>query len=486
MKNLARVVAFGALCSSVISWAAGARDEPIVEERLSCLPAAKTFFNRAWDALANGHLEEARELFVKTVALDPACTLAWAHLGAVTPGPNGRRLVDDAVAGSSSGSEVERLQVRALAAVQRGEAEQALSLMRSALIYDPLSYHLNVGVAQRAAELKLWQEMVSAAQRATELAPERGAAWNLLGYGHVGLKQHELAVAAFRRYANVSPLEPKAHDALGDALLANNRLEEAKGRYERALAASDGTFWKAGQGVATVCALQADWFCARAAIEKARNAAPPADRVAMMEWNAWSYLAEDQPSEAHRAVDELEQDARHLGLEALMADARLLRGRFFLTQGRYWDALKQFVVLGPQKFPTLDEAQRQSIERRRLQGLVEAQARLGKLSEAEKTLKRLNTLFEARPNDPRGVDAIAQARGLIALHRKDQATAISEFKRCSEGFDACKLNLVEALDAAGESVEAKKTRALVRVSNHRDPEYWWVRGKMKEEVKDRF
>jgi len=477
MNSVARVVALCALCSSVVALATSpvsAQVEP--QESLSCVPAAKPFFHRAWDALANVHLDEARELFAQTVAVDPSCILAWAHLGALTPGANGRKLVDDAVIGSSGLTEVERLQVMALAAQHRGDNEQALSLLRSALVYDPSSYMVSFAVAQRAGVLRQWAEMVPPAKHATELAPGRGAAWNLLGYAYVGLQQHPQAVAALRRYAAVAPFEPNAHDSLGDALLANDQLEEAKVAYQRALVSSGGTFWASGHGVATVCALEGDWFCARAAIEKARRTAPSQDdRLKLMEWTAWSYLADDQPGEAYRAIDELEADAARLGLESHVADARLLRGRFLLAQGRYREALEKLIVLGTAKFPGFTDAQRQSFDTRRLHGMLEAMARVGNVSEAERTLAQLRAPMATRPHDAELNDAVAHGKGLIALQRKNPSAAIAEFAKCSETADACRLDLARAQDVAGRRDEAMKTRTAIKGANHRDPEYWWVR-----------
>ena len=78
MKTLARAVALSAVCSSAFSLAAAPRaepnDAPKYEEKLSCLPAAKPFFHKAWAAEANDHLDEARKLYTQTVTLDPACT----------------------------------------------------------------------------------------------------------------------------------------------------------------------------------------------------------------------------------------------------------------------------------------------------------------------------------------------------------------------------------------------------------------------------
>lgn len=472
MNSLARMFVLCALCSSAVFSAT----PPVNEESLSCLPAAQPFFHRGWDALANAHLDEARELFVQTVAVDPACVLAWAHLGALTPGVNGRRMVDDAVAGSAALTEVERLQVRALAAQHRGDDEQALSLVRSALAVDPRSYMVSFAVAERSGALRQWGAMLAPAKHATELAPERGAAWNLLGYAYVGLAQHAQAAAAFRRYAQVAPFEPNAHDSLGDALLANDQLDEARAAYRHALEISGDTFWAAGHGVATVCALQGDWFCARAALEKARRTAPSQeDRLTLMKWIAWSYLADDQAGEAYRALDEMEQDARSLGLEAHLADARLLRSRFLLAQGRAREALEKLIVLSTAKFSTLTDVQRRSYETRRLHGLLEALVRVGNVREAERTLAQLRAPLEARPRDLELIDAVAHGRGLIALQKKDVTRAIVAFAECSATADACRLDLARAQDAAGQRELAMKTRAELRGANRRDPEYWWVR-----------
>lgn len=451
---------------------------PQYEEVLSCRPASKPFFNRAWDALANAHRDEARSLFQAALQLDPTCTLAWAHLGGITPGPDGEKLIEGAIAGGRGLKEQERLQVLALAAEHRGDHEQALALTRSALIYDPLSYRLNFALAQRAGLLHRWSEMLPAALKATELRPQRGAGWNQLGYAYLGLGKHQQAVAALKRYAQVSPLEPNAHDSLGDALLANNQLKEARAAYQRALDSSQGRFWLAGKGVATVCAIQGDWACAREAIEKARaGATKDDDRLGLLAWTAWTHLAEGETGEAHGAIDELEQDAARRGLMARVHEARLLRARMLLAQGKHRDALNRLIVLGAQKFTSLEADERALCEVKRLRALIEAQTRLGRVVEAEKSLAQLVKLTEHRQRDPECLDALAHARGLIALQRKDVPAAIIAFNRCSEAFDACKLSLAQAQELAGDVDGARQTRARIRAANHRDPEYWWARTK---------
>jgi tetratricopeptide (TPR) repeat protein len=474
MSTLARVVALCALSSSIASFAASPPKR--VEPPLTCNAASRPFFAHAWEALSNVHLDEARELFGQTVAVDPACVLAWAHLGALTPGVNGRRMVDDAVGGMSAVSEVEQLQVLALAAQHRGDDERELALLRQARDLAPRTYELNFALAQRAGVKGLWSEAAIAARRAADLDPDRGAAWNVLGYAHLGLGEHADAIAAFERYAATAPGEPNAFDSLGDALLANNQLDEAKAAYQRALDVSSGSFWASGHGIATVCAIQQDWFCARAAIEKARRSmSNPDDRLRLMEWTAWSYLADAQPQEAFRALEDLENSAKAGKLEAHQASATVLRGRFLVTLGRYRDAVTVLSALGKKKFSTLTDAQRLAIDTSRLHDIAEAQARLGNLGDAEKTLAQLRTLYDFRPRDPRGIDAVSHTRGLIALQKKDPAMAISAFMQCSKTDETCRLDLAEAQLAAGDAPAAALTRTAISRANHREPEYWWAR-----------
>jgi hypothetical protein len=92
----------------------------------------------------------------------------------------------------------------------------------------------------------------------------------------------------------------------------------------------------------------------------------------------------------------------------------------------------------------------------------------------------LQKLTAARQRDPECLDAVAHARGLIAMQRKDVPAAIIAFNRCSEAFDLCKLSLAKAQELAGDSDGARKTRAKIRAANHRDPEYWWARTKANE------
>lgn len=473
MRTLARAVALLAFFPAVTLGAAPPPPEPLP---LSCLPAAKPFFARAWEAFSNVHHDEARELFDQTVAVDPSCALAWAYAGSLTPGAQGRTQLTHARETSGAASEVERLLVQSLEAQHAGDLEAALTLARKARDLQPQVYELNFIVAQRAGVLQQWPETKLAAQRATDLAPDRGAGWNLLGYANVGLGQHAAAVKAFQRYAKASPGEPNAHDSLGDALLADDRLDEARLAYQRALDASEGNFWVSGHGVATVSALQGDWFSARAAIEKARRSAPQLDdRLKLMQWTAWSYLASNEPSEALTALDDAEADARRAKLELRAAEAMLLKGQFQLLLGRDADALKTFTAAGGKKTPTLNDGQRLGLETARLQGLAESQAKLGRIAAAEKSVTQLRSVVEARPNNLTGQAAIAHARGVIALAKKDPRLAASAFGECAEASDTCRLDLSLAQDAAGDPILGAATRASILRLNHRAPDYWWVR-----------
>lgn len=431
-----------------------------------CVPAARPFFTQAWEALANVHHDEARALFTQTIAVDPRCTMAWAHLGALTPGAAGTRMLEDAKEASASAPREEQLTIAALAAQHAGNTEATVDALRKAREAAPKSYEIAFLLAQRLAVLERWGEAADVAQQATKLAPNRGPAWNVLGYALLGQRKPD-AAAAFAKYAQAAPTEPNAHDSLGDALLANGQFDAARAAYQKALETSGDTFWPSGHGVATACALQGDWFCARAALEKSRRlAALPNDRVGLQVWLAWSFLAEGQADEALKAVDELEQDARRFFLEDRVVEAQVLRGRFLNALGRQKEAVTVLSAIS-KPGPGVVESQRLALEAWRLHGLVVAQAKPPTVGEAEKALAKLR---EVKTDGAPTKDLVAHATGLVALARGQAPVATSALRGCSEALMACRLDLAKS-DAAG----AKKILGDVLAHARREPESWWVR-----------
>lgn len=449
-----------------------------VEYPLSCTRPAKTAFLEAWEALSNAHVDDARALFRKAVAADPKCVMARAMLGVVTPGPEGKILVDQALNMTARLSEIERLDLQALEASSAGNPERALAAMRTAQLLSPDIYLVNLQLAAYAKDMQKWDEMLQAAQRAAALHPLSGAAWNLVGYAYLGLKQYPEAIVAFKRYAQLSPNEPNAHDSLADALLANGQLDAALAEYHRAIEVSGAKFWISWDGAATVMALQGKWDQAREALDTARAAAiEPADKLRFTRWMAWTLLAEGRVPEALKAIEVNEREAAITGLDGSAARARAIRGKFLLYAGQYADAWKQFSALDRARLSALaiSEGEVRELAIAGLAGMVEASSRLGRLEDSVKALARLEALQREVPGDLAGADAVFLSRGLVALEKNDLVGAIEALKGCSELADRCHLALAEAQERAGDRAAATDTRQAIVKANHRDAASWAVR-----------
>lgn len=76
-------------------------------------------------------------------------------------------------------------------------------------------------------------ECVELCKRALELGEYAGA-YNLMGYGYLGMGEMDAAKEAFMNYRRSAPDHPNPHDSMGDYLMAAEEYEEAALSYERA------------------------------------------------------------------------------------------------------------------------------------------------------------------------------------------------------------------------------------------------------------
>ena len=475
-----RLTLIAAFCLPSLSLAAA----PAAEYPLSCSAEAKPLVFKAWDATSNSRMEEARWLLSQALAADAKCVVARANLAVITPGEEGNTMFSEALAQVGTVSEVERLDLQATAAMRDGDAEKAYELSKKALALAPNVFALNLNFANFAQNLEKWDESSVAATRATELNAKAGSSWNLLGYAKLGAKKNAEAVAAFRKYVETAPNEANGHDSLADALMANNQLEEAGAEYQKAIDSSAGKFWFSWSGVATVKALKGDWDGARAAIASQKaGAVQPSDKVWTHLNTAWTWVAQGKVPEAIKAIELFEKEAQGAKLANAVVRSYVLRGQIYLAAGKFPEALKAFKRADSLNVDGLNEGQKKLHRGLVLSGLQEAEARLGKLEDAEATLTTMEEFYQTNLTGPHAADALANGRGMMALAKKDAKAAVESFKKCSEPFDFCHLALAEAQDKAGDAAGAAATRAALRKANHRDPMYWVVRAEVEAKLK---
>lgn len=494
MTTNCRVAAIAALSVSLSSLAGANPNAPapaaeapkavMKEYPLSCNAAAKPLVLKAWNVMFTGHDDDARAMLKQAVADDPKCVMAKATLATITPGAQGKVMFDEALGMTAGLSEVEKLDLQSREAMLKGDPERALQLARKTRDLIPDVAIASIVVSMAAQEVQQWDAALTAAQRAVDLEPSNATAWNILGYANIGAHKYAEAVSAFKRYAEISPADANAHDSLADALLANGQLDEAAAHFQKAIDVSAGRFYLSYTGIAAVKGIKGDWDGARAAVAKARDAATePAMKVKYERWAAWAWLAQGNTPAALRAIDASTKVAAAAKLDGEVAWGSVLRGRFALHTGNYPEALRQFAAAEKVKLDALPDMQRNHIDGHRLAGVIEAQARGGKVVDAEKTLPQLERIFASVPGDTGGADLLARSRGLIALAKKDPKGAIESFSMCTERADACRLDLAEAQEKSGDRAAANDTRTALLKANHRDPSYWAVRVRAEKAMK---
>jgi|GEM_PF-2933610 tetratricopeptide (TPR) repeat protein len=497
MKTIHRLTAVVAFCSSALAFSAPPPTTSVpapaapkltatitAEYPLTCKAAARATVMQAWDALANSRVDEARESLKVAVAADPQCVMGRASLGTLTSGIEGKKLFDEAVKDINSLNEIERLDLEAMQASRNADPEKAFTLAQQLAAKAPNVFLTNLSLAHYAMDVERWDEAVSASKRATELNPLNGAGWNLLGYARLRQERTDEAVKAFRHYVELAPNEPNAHDSLADALLANDQLDEAATEYQRAIDSSGGKFWFAYNGLATVRAIEGDWAGAREALAKQKAAAPrPVDKVRTNFLTAWTWAAEGKLADALKVIDQTTKDASAEKLDGTVARAAVIKGQLNLAAGKYADALKAFTAADQVKIDMLSDGQKKEHRGLVLTGLTEAQARLGRVAEAEKTLVRLDEFVRGNLTGPLAKDTLSFSRGVVSLAKNDPKQAVESLKMCSSFFDSCRMTLADAQERAGDTTGATFTRTALLKANHRDPEYWFVRARIAKLIK---
>ena len=167
-------------------------------------PLRRQFLGEAWSHHQAGRLDQAKELYLRELTLDPDNADALHFLG--------------------------------LLLYQRGDPSQAVELIGKALATKP-NYpeaYSNLGVA--LAALGKVDEAVAVYCHAIALKPDYAEAHYNLGVAVAALGKADEAVVAYRHAIAIKPDYADAHRNLGNALAVLGKTDEAIVAYRRAIA----------------------------------------------------------------------------------------------------------------------------------------------------------------------------------------------------------------------------------------------------------
>jgi Flp pilus assembly protein TadD len=442
-------------------------------------PAALAAFRDGQRLLDNLRMAEAAERFRKAVELDSNFAQAVAFLGAFTPGPEGRKLIDRAMSLAGNLPEPEQLMIRLTMADKCEDPHEARGLLRILADLAPEDWRVQLRLGHAAFRDKKWDEATAAFRRAADLNPGGGEPYNMLGYALAFQGKFDEAIAQLRKYAAMRPREPNPQDSIGEVLMLAGRLGEAEAQFRSALEISP-RFWKALEGIAIIRAVRGDWPGAREALARAREVASlPQEKASIDRMLALALAAEGKRDRAMKILDDLERMAERNKLEYFWPAVAIWRAWGFVFFGEPARALAEVEVF----FRRLQKVQHRGIRvaEQEFEGNVVraiALARARKTAEARKTLQRAAEMASKLPAAERRRSVLSYAKGEVALAEGDGNAAVRHFSRCWDEHTPCRVELALAQKRLGALAAARVTRAKILRTIHREMGYVFDRQRL--------
>jgi Flp pilus assembly protein TadD len=306
-----------------------------------------------------------------------------------------------------------------------------------------------------------------------------GTTHNHLGYALLEHGKKDEAIAAFKKYAELSPTEPNPHDSLADALLAANKLEEAEASYLKATEVAPA-FAFAWNGVAATRALRGNWAGAEEALAKYREAAAtPEDKMHAAIDLAWYQFAQNKSKAALKTIDEVEKQAQTDKVDMIYATAPLHRAAMFIDTNKAKDAIKlTATALERAEKAALPGDLMSSVRGFALHVRALAEWKLNKKDDLAKTAVAFDEEVKKNPGSAKLASALHDIQGLAAMAAGDAKTAVDHFGRCLEQDALCAYHRVEVEEKAGNKAGADAIRERVSATPARDAKYIYVRSKL--------
>ncbi len=244
-------------------------------------PAARAELEAALDASMKFYHEEARQHLERALALDPDFVLAKLLLVERLHGDSERRqrlVADVAAADLDRLSERERFMVRRALALYGKRSEEAEQILE-----DYLARHPNDPFALEMKAMRAFSRGETAAaeqayRRLIEVGPNWVIAYNQLGY--LAMRQGRFAEAEEHlvSYRFIAPDQANPHDSLGELYTLVGRYDEAVASLEQAIRTKPD-FWYGYEHLALAHLMRRDWSAAAAAVERMAAAGCPEDMV---------------------------------------------------------------------------------------------------------------------------------------------------------------------------------------------------------------
>ena len=440
-------------------------------------PEALEHFHQGQTLFYNLRTADAAAEFEQALGLDPGFVLARAYHAQSTPGDKGIRETEDAAKAADSLPEAERLFVQAIATGNRGDVADAEKMLRRVVEVAPNDWRSHFALGFHHVSAQKYSDAIPALQQATRLNAGAAFAQNMLGYALLRQGDSAGAIKAFEEYVRMLPQEPNPQDSLGEALMAAGKFQEADAAFNRALMLSP-QFWNAFEGLAYTKIYAGDSVGGRKAFDQAKMGAPTSlNKLAVSVELAAAAAAEGRTGEALQLLDAARQTA-----DAAPSDLALLavrRAQVLIIADQPGEAIAAlmpaFAVADAAETPV---ALARPLRTEALRARITAEGRLNRTEAAAATAALLRKAAADRADDPAARTAASYADGIVAMVKRDFASARTSFDACAAEDDWCQWQAIVAAQRAGDKASAATGRDRLLRLYRRDPIYLMIRSQV--------
>lgn len=210
-------------------------DRPVANVTSSSEEAYKEFLT-GLDLYEKFYRVEAREHFLRAIAIDSTMAMAYFYLSYSAAGDREVEWLEKALRHTSNASWDEQRLIRQAVAANRGDYATALREVNEILKRDEnhkLAYFAR-GLLHR--DMRNNELAIRDFLSIVALDPKEKNAYNLLAYSYDNIGNIEKSIWAIDKYIEIAPDEPNPYDTRGDLYARNAQVDLAIASYRKALA----------------------------------------------------------------------------------------------------------------------------------------------------------------------------------------------------------------------------------------------------------
>lgn len=186
------------------------------------------------------HNQDAIDLFERAIELDPKFAMAHARIGyayAVTWDlvDKGKPYLETAFQLSDRLTEKDRLQIAGWYSIANLDYPAAIDIYRELVSRDPLDSESRYQLSHLLRGENLMSEAIEMAEKGLQIDPSSKKLYNQLGGLLSSIGDHEGAIAAHKRFVELSGEEPNAFDSLGLSYEWAGNYNSAADNYIKAI-----------------------------------------------------------------------------------------------------------------------------------------------------------------------------------------------------------------------------------------------------------